>query len=113
MELNRVIIVLSESVIGRGVESILSHEMDINVTGFPFIDANSLIDMIEKVQPNVVIMEESLIVSRRIDFLNLLRSCLNMRVLVLSNRENRINIYNHQEILVAQSTDLISAIRGN
>jgi DNA-binding NarL/FixJ family response regulator len=113
MGVKRVIIVLDESVIGRGVERLLSREMDLNVTGVPFIDDKALIDLIEKIQPDVVIVDGSLIFGRRIDFLSLLRSGLNMSVLVLSNQDNRINIYNHQEILVTQSTDLISAIRGN
>ena len=111
--MKRVIVVLTESVIGRGVESILLREMDLNVTGVPFIDEKALIDRIEKSQPDVVIMDESLIFGRKIDLLSLLRSGLSMRFLVLSNQDNRINIYNYQEILVTQSTDLISAIRGN
>ncbi|MEE9459916.1 MAG: hypothetical protein V3V84_09165 [Candidatus Bathyarchaeia archaeon] len=113
MGVKSVIIVLDESVIGRGVERLLSREMDLNVTCVPFIDDKALIDLIEKFQPDVVIVDGSLIFGRRIDFLSLLRSGLNMSVLVLSNQDNRINIYNHQEILVTQSTDLISAIRGN
>lgn len=111
--LKRVIVVLNESLIGRGVESLLSREMDLNVTGVPFIDDRALIDQIVEFQPNVVIVDESLIFGRKIDFLSLLRTDPKMRLLVLSNQDNRINIYDRQEIPVTQSTDLISAIMGN
>lgn len=113
MGLKRVIVVLNESLIGRGVESLLSREMDLNVTGVPFIDDRALIDQIVEFQPNVVIVDESLIFGRKIDFLSLLRTDPKMRLLVLSNQDNRINIYDRQEIPVTQSTDLISAIMGN
>ena len=48
--MKRVIVVLTESVIGRGVESILLREMDLNVTGVPFIDEKEalVVDKYEK-----------------------------------------------------------------
>jgi DNA-binding NarL/FixJ family response regulator len=109
----RVVVVLSDSLIGRGVESLLSREMDLSVTSIPFVDNGALISKIEELKPDVVIMDESLIFRREVEFISLLRCYPKVRILVLSIQDNRINIYDREEIPVTQSTDLISAIMGS
>jgi DNA-binding NarL/FixJ family response regulator len=112
-DLKKVIVILSESLIGKGVESILSREMDLSVTSISFIDDATLNQQIERVQPDVVILDESLLSSEMPRLFNLFASYPNLRVMVLSVGENRINIYDRQEIQVSHSADLVSAIMGS
>jgi DNA-binding NarL/FixJ family response regulator len=111
--LKKVIVILSESLIGKGVESILSREMDLSVTSTSFIDNATLNQQIERDQPDVVILDESLLSSEMPRLFNLFASYPNLRVMVLSVGENRINIYDRQEIQVSHSADLVSAILGS
>lgn len=112
-DLKKVIVILSESLIGKGVESILSREMDLSVTSISFIDNATLNQQIERDQPDVVILDESLLSSEMPRLFNLFASYPNLRVMVLSVGENRINIYDRQEIQVSHSADLVSAILGS
>ncbi len=109
-DLKKIIIVLSESLIGKGVESLLSREMDLSVTSISFKDDSTLNRQIGRDQPDVIILDESLIYNEMLSLFNLFASHPHLRVMVLSVGENRINIYEREEIRIAQSADLVSAI---
>lgn len=111
--MKKVNVILSESLIGKGVESILSREMDLSVTSTSFIDDAALNQQIERDQPDVVILDESLIINEMLSLFHLFASYPNLRVIVLSDGENRINIYDRQEIQVSHSADLVSAVLGS
>jgi DNA-binding NarL/FixJ family response regulator len=111
--LKKVTVILSEFLIGKGVESLLSREMELSVTSILYDGDDGVIDHIERYQPSVVIMDESLLNGSSRNLFNQLLLYPKLRVLVLSVQDNRINIYDRKEILVSQSADLISAIWGN
>ena len=108
--LKRILVVIGESYIGKGVESLLSRQADLRVDSFPFLDGISLGDQIEGYQPNVIILDESLLSSKRIDLSSLLMGYPKMRVLVLGIQDNRLNVFDHQELIVSHSNDLVSVI---
>ena len=113
--MKRVAVILSEFLIGRGVESLLSRDTDLIVTSLSY-DGNggeSIIHHINRYEPNVVIIDESLQNDDSWNVFNQLLEFPKLRVLVLSVRDNRIEIYDRKEILVSQSADLLSAIKGN
>jgi len=113
--MKRVAVILSEFLIGRGVESLLSRDTDLIVTSLSY-DGNgdeSIIHHINKYEPSVVIIDESLQHPYSRNVLNRLLEFPKLRVLVLSVRDNRINIYDSKEIQISQSADLLSAIKGS
>ncbi len=91
----------------------LSREMDLNVTSISYDGDDIVIHHIERYQPSVVVIDESLMLNNSGNLFNRLLDYPRLRVLVLGVKDNRINIYDRKEILVSQSADLISAIRGN
>lgn len=114
--MKKVAVILSEYLIGKGVKSLLSQDTDLIVTSIPYNgdEDDGVIQHIESHEPSVVIIDESLLHE---NLGNLLFSQLldfpKLRVLVLSVRDNRVNIYNREEVHVSHSADLISAIKEN
>jgi DNA-binding NarL/FixJ family response regulator len=115
MILKKVAVILNDYLIVRGVESLLMREIDLNVTSISYDSdgINGIVHHIEIHQPSIVIMDESFLYSDSRDLFNQLLAYPKLRLLVLGLRDNKINIYDHKEILVSQSADLISAIKGN
>jgi hypothetical protein len=109
-DVKSILVVLGESYIGKGVESLLSRQPGLRVDSIPFLDSASLDYEIDTCQPNVIILDEGLISSKRIDLSNLLMGYPKIRLLVLGIHDNRLSIYDHQELIVSHSNDLVSAI---
>ena len=108
--LKSILVVLGESYIGKGVESLLSRQPGLRVESIPFLDCISLEDEIDIHQPNVIILDEGLIASKQVDLFNLLMGYPKIRVLVLGIHDNRLSVYDHHELAVSHSNDLVSAI---
>ena len=109
--MKNVLIVVSQSYIGQGIESLLSRESDLKVDCTRFLDEGSLNVQIERYCPNVVILDDSLLSSELINLANLLMGYPKIRVLVLSVLDNRMSVYDRKEVIVSKSLDLVTAIR--
>lgn len=110
-DLTNVLIVLGDSFISKGVESLLSRERDLLVLSLLFEDTNTLNRQIESLKPDIIIMDEELVTSEVIDVYRLLSNNPGLCMLVLSMQDNRVSLYRREEILVSHSKDLITAIR--
>lgn len=109
--MKKVIVLLSESLIGKGVESILSREKDLSVTSTSFIDDATLNQQIERDQPDVVILDERLEIADLSCMVGLLKENPELRVIVVEEQQNLIHVYQKQEIIVTRVADLIDTIR--
>ena len=109
--MQKVLIVVGESYIGQGVESLLSRESDLRVDSTHFLDEGSLSVQIDHYCPNVVILDDSLLSSELINLANLLTGYPKIRVLVLSILDNRMSVYDRKEVIVSKSLDLVTEIR--
>lgn len=109
--LKKVLVVVSESVVIEGIESILSRESDLLVLSTVYVDQDALYHKVKEHKPDAVIIERSLLFSGQINLLTLLTSCQKIRILVLNVRDNDVNIYDHNETPISHSRDLISSIR--
>ena len=103
-------IITGKSYIGKGVESLLSQRSDMDMDSSAIIDNDSSVYKIENFHPNIIIRDERLLNTKRVVLSNLLSGCPKMRVLVLCLNDNRISIYDHQEIIISNSNDLVSTI---
>ncbi len=110
--LTNVLVILGDSFIGKGVESLLSKERDLLVLSLLFEDTPTLNRQIESLQPDVIIMDEELVNNEVFDLYHLLSGNPGLCMLVLSMQDNRVSLYKREEILVSHSNDLIAAIRN-
>jgi DNA-binding NarL/FixJ family response regulator len=109
--LKRVLVFQSDQLLLAGVESLLAREMDMNVSTITLSDGNQLISEIEQFEPEVVVMDENLVLSRFSLILDLFRGFPELRVMVVDDKENLLHIYDKHEVTVRQGKDLVSAIR--
>lgn len=107
----RVLVVGNISLLGAGIESLLAGEPDLIVIGKVSDNKAELAGEIKRLQADVVILHEMGQTANPSDLLVLLEDYPGLRVVVISASDNLIYVYNKQRVLVAQTGDLIDAIR--
>lgn len=111
-KVERVLVVQGGLLLSDGIVSLLTRESDLTVVNTHVNDEASLVDEIEKIQPSVLILPEKVQDAHLSQPFLLLKNCSILRVIVIDERKNLIQIFNKEEIEVARSVDLITAIRG-
>jgi DNA-binding NarL/FixJ family response regulator len=109
--LNRILLFQSDLLLLAGIESLLAREMDLNISTITLDDEVQLIHVIEKYDPQVVVMDERLALSRFSLLFDLFKGFPELRVMVVDDKENLLHIYDKHEVMVRQGKDLVSAIR--
>lgn len=110
--LKRVLILSRERPLLAGVEGLLKKEPDISLSSISTMDVNTLAQEFELEQPEVIIVDDSFPATELAALLNLLPACTELRLVVLSNTENKLAVYEKREIQVNQSADLIATVRN-
>jgi DNA polymerase III delta subunit len=72
----------------------------------------TLVQEFELEQPEVIIVDDSFSASELAALLNLLPTFAEMRLVVLSNTENKLAVYEKREIQVNRLADLITTVRN-
>ena len=109
--MKRILLVYSDLLLSAGVESLLSNGEEFSIRGIAIQDEMVLREEVKLFQPDIVIMDESLLFSEPSFLIGMLRDCPTMRVIVLKIRENRLQLYNTIEVPVSCVEDLISIIQ--
>lgn len=106
----RVLVATKEMLLGAGIESLLMRQKELAMIGTISSNTIELISKINRLKPEVVILDEKMY----LDSINELMSCMNerpeMRLVVVSDRENQIQIYNKRQFQVTQSMDLVETM---
>ncbi|OGO29315.1 MAG: hypothetical protein A2W33_01565 [Chloroflexi bacterium RBG_16_52_11] len=110
--MKRVLVIQSKHLLAAGILSLLNREMDLNVFDAMYSDEITLLEYIKDIKPAVLIMDESSQLTNHFSFLSLLNKCPDLRVIVIDERNNRMHIYEAQEIEVGRAADLVTAILG-
>ena len=111
--MKRVLVICNEVLLLAGVESLLARELDLDVCTIALGEGNHFISEIERFEPQVVVLDERLVLSRFSLLLELLNRFPELSVMVVDDKENLLHIYDKHEVAVRQGTDLVSAIRRN
>jgi len=106
--MQRILIVENESLLGAGIEHLLAGEADLNVVGIARADEAVLLEKIKLSQPDVVILDEATCLTNAMKLLAHLQDCPKLRVIVVSANDNVVQIFDKQQVLVNQTTDLAS-----
>lgn len=110
--MKRVLVVINKLLLRVGLESLLEGEHDLQVKSIQYKDANAFIEEIQRYAPNVVLVDESVMLLNNANIVENLLSFPNIQVLIVYSRENRIQIIKIQEISVSESMDFINAIHS-
>jgi len=111
--LKTVVIIHREYPLLAGVEHLLSREEGFNLTTVSSFDMVDIVDEIEQLQPEIVILDESLPKDDFGRILDLLMTFLELRVVVVSGLNNQLQVYDKKQVLVNCFGDLISAVQNS
>ena len=107
----RVLLIKSGSLQDEGVESLLRQEIDLQVSGITPTDETTLLGDIERVRPDVILLNE-VEPSDATRIFALLQGTPAVRMFVVRLNTNTIDVYQKQQIRDVQSNDLLALIRG-
>jgi DNA-binding NarL/FixJ family response regulator len=109
--LKRVLVVQSEHLLGAGILHLLNREMDMHVFNTTCDNPGTLFQQIKDIQPAVLVVEENSHLTDHPSFFSLLSGYPDLRVILIDERNNRMQIFNTKEVVIERSTDLLLAIR--
>ena len=110
METSRVLVSHCGSILRLGIESLLSPESSLTVVSADPAGEGELYELVERFQPNILILGECALISQRSILTTLLLEYPNLWVFSISAASNWLHVYQKQDILITQATDLVHVI---
>lgn len=106
-----VLVVENETLLGAGIECMLAAETDLDVIGVMPPDVNGLLDAIRCYQPDVVILDEASPLAQFTRLLAQLPDFPSSRILIVSADDDRVQVFDRQQVLVTPTNSLATIIR--
>jgi len=110
INLQRVLIIENNLLLGAGIQNLLAGTANLDVIGISSRKWPDLVQEIERLQPEVIVLDEASHRASLTKLLPLLKEFPQLRLVVVSANDNRIHIYGKQEILITVATQLINII---
>lgn len=109
--MKRVLVICDGLIIGSGIESILSREDDLILMHNVLTTERALKKEIESFTPDVIIIDENLKIWDLSRLLSLLKRVPAVRLMILALNENRVQIFDKQDVLINQLADFVNEVR--
>ncbi|MFN8456772.1 MAG: hypothetical protein U0401_19250 [Anaerolineae bacterium] len=107
----QVLIVENKLLLGGGIERLLAGESHLNIVGITPSDETSLIDMINHLQPDVIILDQATPLTNSVRLLTCLKDYPRVRLVGVSADDNLVQVHDKQQIQVSEATDLAAIIQ--
>ena len=107
----RVLVVDGNSLLSSGVRSLLEHEADLRVLGSDSADEGALVIALETFNPCVVLLDASSPLTSTVRLRALATGSSALRIVVMSAERNIAEMYDRQEVPVAEAASLLTVIR--
>lgn len=111
VRVQRILVVENETLFGAGIECMLAAETDLDVIGVMPPDVNSLLNAIWCHQPDVVILDESSPLAQPTRLFTQLPDLPALRILIVRADDDRVQVFDRQQILVTPTNSLATIIR--
>lgn len=111
-DIQRVLIVENESLLGAALEHLLTGIAEFQVVGIKAPDEETLIEAIKHIQADVLIFDEADLLKAPPRFWAEILNYPYSRAVVINANNNHIQVYHKQEVVITQTVDLINLIRG-
>lgn len=109
--MRRVLILENQLLVGAGIQVLLGGEADLDVIGISLLHPEELAQLINKAEPDVIVLDEVSHLARLTALLPLLNDFPKLRIVVVSAQDDLVRIYMKQEVLVTHASQLINIIR--
>lgn len=101
----RVLVATQEMLLGAGIEGLLIRQKDLDLVGVTSGSGPELIKKITRLQPEVVILDEMMYLSNAENLMSFFGERPEVRFVVVSANENRVQVVNKRQIQVMQSSN--------
>ncbi len=108
----RVLILDEETVFRNGIEALLAQHAGLEIIGSAAVNSATATAEIERIRPDVVILNEQFAAARTHLVMNLLNTYPDLQIVALSLDHNRISVYSRQEVHVTTTNDVVSVLTG-
>jgi DNA-binding NarL/FixJ family response regulator len=108
-----VLLYSSENLLDIGIRSLISTDKNLVLTILRACTVTELIETANHLQPDVVIVEQGLLLNHSELLNHLLKGLKDSRVITLDQEHNLLHLYSRQEIFIQQASDLVDVIRSN
>jgi DNA-binding NarL/FixJ family response regulator len=105
----RVIILQSDKLLNAGVQSLLSTRPDVEVIGVAHSN-ESYASILDRTQPDIVIMDEHMICANVSAYLAILRDYPDLRTIVLRLGDNQMHVYDKRIVEVEHLGDFLELL---
>jgi DNA-binding NarL/FixJ family response regulator len=109
--LQRVLVVSSDRPLIAGIEGLLKNEADLHLVSTSATEISGIIQEARRTQSRVIIVDDSLPWTSEDFFQDLLLSFSELRVVVVSNLGNTLQIFDKKAVEVCRFQDLVSIVR--
>ena len=111
-KLQRVLVLSSEQPVWVGIIAILGKESDLDVFTLPMGEQGKALQMIEHLKPAVIVVDEKLPAEELAKILSLQKAYADLRVVVVSLRENQLQVFDKRAVMVHELRDFIAAVQS-
>lgn len=110
---HRVLVVENHSIMGAGVETLLSNTGHLQVAGSAPNNELELLECVWQFTPDVIILNKQSQVTDPIRLLSLLKNYGSLRLIVVSTEDNTMEVYEKRCVTARKQDDLTTAVRYN
>jgi chemotaxis response regulator CheB len=105
-----VLVMKNDSLLKRAVVSLVISGCELDVVVSEAADFHELTGDVAKLQPDIVLLGESMPWAAKESLSNLLMTCTRLKVIVASEDSNWLHVFNKEDKLLTGLNDLISVI---
>jgi DNA-binding NarL/FixJ family response regulator len=109
--MKRVLVICDGLLIGSGIESILSREDDLILMHSLLTTEIAFEKEIDTFKPDVIIIDDNLKTWDLSKLIRLLKRVPVFRLMILALNENRVQIFDKQDVLINQLADFVNEVR--
>ncbi len=108
----RILLITKNSLLGDVLENLLSHQKILRIQQPARINYEKLFQSVVAHEPEIIILEEGLMTGKTGHFISRVLKLGCKRTIWVSPNENQVHVFDNFPVLLNQSTDLTSLIKG-
>lgn len=109
----RVLVIDNRSIMGAGVETLLSNAGHLQVIGTTPQDETDLVSDVWQFSPDVIILSNQSQLVDPVRLMILLKNYRSYRLIVVSENDNTMEVYEKRQVTARQRSDLATAVIRN
>jgi chemotaxis response regulator CheB len=109
----RVLVIDNHTIMGAGVEALLSNSKNLQIIGTTPQTEDDLVQDVWQFSPDVIILNYQSEITDPVRLLSLLNHYRSFRLIVVSEDDNTMEIYEKRQVTASHRSDLATAVQWN